>query len=80
MISAIGLIKKAAAIANMDYGLDCEISQYIEKAAEEVMCGDLYCDHFPVSTWQAGAATNSHINANEVSACVCLCVCVNADP
>ncbi|KAJ4451877.1 hypothetical protein ANN_03355 [Periplaneta americana] len=68
LISAIGIIKKAAAIANKDFGLDSQIADAIVKASEEVMCGELYCQHFPLGIWQAGAATNSHINANEVIA------------
>jgi fumarate hydratase class II len=68
MIRALGLIKKAAAQLNRDFGrLDAELCDAISAAAEEVIQGDLD-EHFPVDTFQTGSGTSSNMNANEVIA------------
>ena len=62
------MIKKAAALANMDTGrLDKEIGDAIVKAADEALSGALD-EHFVVDPWQAGAGTSHNMNANEVLA------------
>jgi aspartate ammonia-lyase len=62
------MIKKAAALANMDTGrLDKEIGDAIVKAADEALDGKLE-DHFVIDPWQAGAGTSHNMNANEVLA------------
>jgi fumarate hydratase class II len=66
LIRAFGIIKRSAAIINMDLaGLDIVIGEAIVKAATEVMEGK-HNDHFPLSVWQTGSGTQTNMNANEV--------------
>ncbi len=68
LIRAVGMIKKAAAIANEQLGLlDKKKSGAIVRAAEEVVAGK-FDDHFRVDVYQAGAGVSFHMNANEVIA------------
>lgn len=62
----MGMLKKAAAIVNKDYGLDPKIADAISKAADEVIDGRLYADHFPLVIWQTGSGTQTNMNTNEV--------------
>ncbi|MCC7266824.1 MAG: class II fumarate hydratase [Caulobacteraceae bacterium] len=66
VIKALGVVKRAAAEANMALGrLDPEIGAAIVAAAQEVIDGKLD-DHFPLVVWQTGSGTQSNMNANEV--------------
>jgi len=66
LIRALGIVKLAAAKANMKLGhLDSEISDAIVLAAQEVAKGK-WDDHFPLVVWQTGSGTQSNMNANEV--------------
>jgi fumarate hydratase class II len=66
IIAGLGVIKRAAAEANMELGrLDPEIGKVIVVAAQEVIDGKLDA-HFPLSVWQTGSGTQSNMNANEV--------------
>ena len=66
IIRALGIVKKAAAEANMDLGkMDPELGKVIVQAAEEVIEGKLN-DHFPLVVWQTGSGTQSNMNSNEV--------------
>ncbi len=66
LIRALGLQKKAAALANMELGaLDQALGQAIVAAADEVISGAL-ADHFPLVVWQTGSGTQTNMNANEV--------------
>src|ERR1700758_3644437 len=66
LIRALGVVKRAAAEANMELGkLDQEIGLRIVQAAQEVIDGKLD-DHFPLVVWQTGSGTQSNMNANEV--------------
>ena len=68
IVWALGVIKRAAAEANMALGrLDPRIGHAIIDAAQEVIDGKLD-DHFPLSIWQTGSGTQSNMNANEVIA------------
>ncbi len=68
LVRALGIQKKAAALANMDLGvLDANLGDAIVKAADEVIDGSLL-DHFPLVVWQTGSGTQSNMNANEVIA------------
>ncbi len=68
MIRSLGILKKAAALANMELGqLPHEVAQAIVKAADEVIAGQL-TDHFPLVVFQTGSGTQSNMNANEVIA------------
>lgn len=62
----MGILKKAAAIVNVEYGLDKKISDAICKAADDVIAGKLYCEHFPLVIWQTGSGTQTNMNTNEV--------------
>src|SRR5512143_2369509 len=66
LIHAYGLLKQAAAQANMKLGkLDKKLGKAIVDAAGEVAAGKLD-DHFPLVVWQTGSGTQSNMNANEV--------------
>jgi aspartate ammonia-lyase len=68
MIEATVLVKKAAALANMETGrLDPKIANAIIQAADEILAGQ-WRDHFVVDVYQAGAGTSHNMNANEVLA------------
>jgi fumarate hydratase, class II len=66
IIRALGIVKRAAAEANMELGvLKPEIGDTVVKAAQEVIEGKLNA-HFPLAVWQTGSGTQSNMNANEV--------------
>ena len=66
IVRALGIIKRAAAEANMELGkLDPTIGEAIVEAAQEVIEGKLD-EHFPLVVWQTGSGTQSNMNANEV--------------
>jgi len=66
LVRALGIQKKAAALANMKLGvLDTRLGEAMVKAADEVIDGTL-ADHFPLVVWQTGSGTQSNMNANEV--------------
>lgn len=66
IVRALGIVKRAAAEANMSLGrLDRMIGETIVKAAQEVIEGKLDA-HFPLVVWQTGSGTQSNMNANEV--------------
>ncbi|CAH2350331.1 fumarate hydratase, mitochondrial [[Candida] railenensis] len=66
LVKAFGILKKAAAIINEEYGiLDPKLSKAIQQAASEVAEGKLTA-HFPLVIYQTGSGTQSNMNANEV--------------
>ncbi|KAJ1500149.1 fumarase fum1 [Coelomomyces lativittatus] len=65
LIKAFAMVKKAAAIVNMTFGLDPKIGNAIVQAAEEIIEGKLY-SHFPLVVWQTGSGTQTNMNVNEV--------------
>ncbi len=68
VIRALGIIKRAAAQANMELrNLDPRIGEAIVQAATEVMEGK-FDDNFPLKVWQTGSGTQTNMNANEVIA------------
>ncbi len=68
LIRALALVKKAAALTNLELGLlDTRLGQAIASAAEEVIEGKLDA-HFPLVVWQTGSGTQSNMNVNEVIA------------
>ena len=68
MIRALGILKQAAALANMELGtLAKELGTKILEAAQEVIEGKLD-EHFPLVVWQTGSGTQSNMNSNEVIA------------
>ncbi len=68
VIKAFGVLKKAAASVNQEFGLDPKVAEAICQAADEVISGKLYDDHFPLVIWQTGSGTQSNMNTNEVIA------------
>lgn len=68
MIRALGILKKSAALTNAKLGLlDAKKCEFIVRAADEVIKGDLDA-HFPLVVWQTGSGTQTNMNANEVIA------------
>ena len=66
MIRALGILKKAAALANRELGtLSEEKADLIVRAADEVIEGKLD-EHFPLVVWQTGSGTQTNMNSNEV--------------
>jgi aspartate ammonia-lyase len=68
LITAIAMVKKACALANMESKrLPAEIGRAIVKAAEEIIDGQLL-EQFIVDPIQGGAGTSLNMNMNEVIA------------
>lgn len=68
LIHALAQIKKAAARANAELGeLDPALAQAIGTAADEIIAGR-WAQEFPLSVWQTGSGTQTHMNVNEVVA------------
>ncbi|KGR76960.1 aspartate ammonia-lyase [Ureibacillus sinduriensis] len=68
LIKSLGIVKKAAALANMEVGmLKKEIGEFILQACDEVIAGK-WNDQFIVDPIQGGAGTSINMNANEVIA------------
>ncbi|WP_410799700.1 aspartate ammonia-lyase [Lysinibacillus telephonicus] len=68
LIKSLGIVKKAAALANMEADmLKKEIGQFILQACDEVITGK-WNDQFIVDPIQGGAGTSINMNANEVIA------------
>ena len=66
IIRALGVVKKACAQANHDFGkIPTKLADAIIAAASEVISGKLD-DHFPLVVWQTGSGTQSNMNTNEV--------------
>ncbi|HBI04891.1 MAG TPA: aspartate ammonia-lyase, partial [Paenibacillaceae bacterium] len=68
LIIAMAMVKKAAALANMETGhLNSRIGNGIVQAATEIIDGKWH-DQFIVDPIQGGAGTSINMNANEVIA------------
>lgn len=68
LIWALALVKKAAALANMEVGLlDPRVARAIALAAEELAGGE-WRDQIVVDAFQGGAGTSANMNVNEVIA------------
>lgn len=68
LIKAYVLVKKAAAIINMELGtLNNVQGEAIVKASDEIIGGN-FADQFPLDIFQAGAGTSFNMNVNEVIA------------
>ena len=67
-IRALGLIKQAAAMANVELGLlDEAKATAIINASRTIASGEVD-GHFPIDVFQTGSGTSSNMNANEVIA------------
>ncbi|WP_371747207.1 class II fumarate hydratase [Acuticoccus sp. I52.16.1] len=68
LVRALGVVKKAAALANKELGnLEPRLADAIADAAQEVIDGKRGED-FPLVIYQTGSGTQSNMNANEVIA------------
>ena len=68
VIRAFGILKKAAALANVRLGqLPAERVEPIVRAADEIIAG-VHDGEFPLVVFQTGSGTQSNMNANEVIA------------
>ncbi|MEM9289450.1 MAG: lyase family protein, partial [Pseudomonadota bacterium] len=62
IIRALGIVKQAAAKANMQLGnMDKKTGKAIVTAAQDVIDGKLN-DNFPLVVWQTGSGTQSNMN------------------
>jgi fumarate hydratase class II len=68
LIHALALIKRCAAEVNRELGeLPAEKANAIAAAADEIAAGR-HDREFPLSVWQTGSGTQTHMNINEVIA------------
>ncbi|MBZ4396057.1 class II fumarate hydratase [Myxococcus sp. AS-1-15] len=68
LIRALVLVKKAAALVNVENGsLSREKGDAIVRASDEVLAGK-HDAEFPLSIWQTGSGTQTNMNTNEVLA------------
>lgn len=68
VITAMAILKKAAAMVNSDLGvLKAETAALITQACDDVIAGRLD-EHFPLRVWQTGSGTQTNMNVNEVIA------------
>src|ERR1044072_3138108 len=66
MITALGVLKKAAAKTNLDLKLiDADKAKAIVTACDEVISGKLD-SHFPLVVWQTGSGTRSEEHTSEL--------------
>jgi len=67
-VHAFALVKKAAAITNMQVGrLEPKMGNAIVKACDEILSEE-FSEQFVVDVFQAGAGTSFNMNVNEVIA------------
>jgi len=72
MILAMVMIKKCAALTNIEIGrLDTRIGESIVTACDRILAGEFH-NQFVVDTIQGGAGTSTNMNVNEVIANVAL--------
>src|SRR5437764_10992820 len=68
LVGAFGVLKKAAALANVELGqIPAGLGTAIAEAAQEVIEGKLDTE-FPLVVFQTGSGTQTNMNANEVIA------------
>jgi fumarate hydratase class II len=67
IVHAQAIVKQAAARVNAKHGLDPQIVEGIEDAAQAIVSGALD-DQFPLVIWQTGSGTQTNMNVNEVIA------------
>lgn len=68
IIKSLALIKQAAAMVNADLGVLAKSkAKLITKVCAKINNGELD-EHFPLTIWQSGSATQTNMNVNEVIA------------
>ena len=66
LIRAFAILKKAAALVNLDLGkLSQERADLITAVADEIIAGK-HESEFPLRVWQTGSGTQTNMNVNEV--------------
>ena len=69
LIRALGVVKKCAALTNIELGelemLSKKEHKALLDACDEVI-GGKWDEHFPLVVWQTGSGTQTNMNANEV--------------
>ena len=66
IIKSLAIVKKCAAQVNKDLKLiEGDKADIIDKVATSIINGELQ-DQFPLSIWQTGSGTQTHMNINEV--------------
>ena len=66
LIRAFAILKKAAALVNVDLGkLSQERADLITAVADEIIAGK-HESEFPLRVWQTGSGTQTNMNVNEV--------------
>ena len=79
IVHALAQVKRAAAEVNADLGLLSPMrAAAIAAAATRIAAGELDAQ-FPLSVWQTGSGTQSHMNVNEVIAHLATCSLSLAD-
>ncbi|XP_023167784.1 probable fumarate hydratase, mitochondrial [Drosophila hydei] len=67
VVQAMGILKKACANVNKDFGMDPKIADAVANACDDVISGKHYAaGHFPLVIWQTGSGTQTNMNTNEV--------------
>ncbi len=67
-IRSLGLVKRAAALVNIELGVvERDVGEAIAAAAQEVADG-MWDEQFPLDIFQTGSGTSTNMNANEVIA------------
>ncbi|KAH8306512.1 hypothetical protein KR018_003566, partial [Drosophila ironensis] len=67
VVQAMGILKKACAEVNKEFGLDAKIADAVSCACDDVISGKYYKQgHFPLVIWQTGSGTQTNMNTNEV--------------
>jgi fumarate hydratase, class II len=68
LVTALALVKRAAAEVNLELGvLPEDKARAIMQAADEIIDGR-HADEFPLAVWQTGSGTQTNMNLNEVIA------------
>ncbi|MDG0027131.1 class II fumarate hydratase [Trinickia sp. Y13] len=68
LVTALALVKRAAAEVNLELGvLPEDKARAIMQAADEIIDG-LHAGEFPLAVWQTGSGTQTNMNLNEVIA------------
>ncbi len=68
LLVALAEVKRAAAVVNRTLGrLDARKADALIAAADEIIAGH-HAGQFPLSVWQTGSGTQTHMNLNEVLA------------
>lgn len=69
----MGIVKKAAAEVNLEYGMESSICSSISTVCDDLISGKLYDEgHFPLPIWQTGSGTMTNMNVNEVISNRCI--------